>query len=184
MDRREFMKICTTAFVVGAAVPSLPIISAEAEEINIDPEELAKSAYEHFIPGKLTCCESILLAGCEVLGIKSDLVPDITLGLAGGVGFQGEICGAITGAAMVLSLAIAKKETEYDKKKALTLNTVGQLHKAFKEQFGCTDCRTLSGLDLTTPEGKKKLAEGVKAQVCSNYVKEGAKILALQLQNV
>jgi len=184
MDRREFMKLCSTALVAGTLTSGLPSIADELKQANIDPEEFAKLAYEHFIPGKLTCCESILLAGCEVLGIKSELVPDITLGLAGGVGFQGEICGVITGAAMVLSLAIAEKETNYDKKKMVTLNVVGQLHNSFKEKFGCTDCQTLSGLDLTTPEGKKKLAEGVKAQVCSNYVTEGAKMLALKLQGI
>lgn len=186
MDRREFVKICSTALVASTLSSTLSSVAEEVKQAKIDvnPEEFAELAYKHFIPGKLTCCESMLLAGCEVLGIKCDLVPDITLGLAGGVGFQGEICGVITGSAMVISLAIARKETDYDKKKMAVLTAVGQFHKSFKEKFGCTDCRTLSGLDLTTPEGKKKLAEGVKANVCSNFVKEGAKLLAQKLQTI
>lgn len=185
MDRREFVKIWTTALATGAVVSTLPSIAlGEEKKLSFDPDKFAETAYQHFIPGKLTCCEAMLLTGCEALGIESELIPDITLGLAGGVGFQGEICGVITGAALVLSLAVAEKETEYEKKKMITLGAVGQLHNAFKEQFGCTDCLTLSGLDLTTPEGRKKLGEGVKAQVCANFVREGAKLLAQQLQNI
>ena len=121
------------------------------------------------------------MAGCEALGIKSGLVPDIALGLAGGVGGQGDTCGVLTAAAMVLSLAIARKETEYPKKKMRIVQAVGRVHSEFKKQFGCTDCRTLCGLDLTTEEGRKKLAEGVRVQKCAKFVEAGAKLVAREL---
>lgn len=124
------------------------------------------------------------MAGCEVLDIQSDLVPDIALGLAGGVGLQGETCGVITGSAMVLSLAVATEETEYAKKKMRTLEGVGRLHRAFRDQFGHTECRSLSGLDLTTPQGRQTLVQSVKAHKCSKCVKAGAELLAKELQSI
>lgn len=187
MKRREFLSSCVTGVTVSAtSLPLLPITHASIKEgkRNIDPDRLSQTAYQHFIPGKLTCCESILMAGCEVLDIKSDLVPDLALGLAGGIGLQGKTCGVITGCAMVLSLAIAQREKEYPKKKMTTLQAVGRIYNAFKEQMGSTECRTLCGLDLTTPEGRKNLQESVKEQTCTRFVQVGSELLAKELEKV
>ncbi len=155
--------------------------SIEEGKRNIDPDKLSKTAYQHFIPGKLTCCESILMAGCEALGVKSDLVPDIALGLAGGIGLQGKTCGVLSGCAMVLSLAIAQKESGYSKKKMSTLQAVARIYRAFKEELGDTECRPLCGQDLTTPVGRKKLQESVKEQTCARFVQIGSELLAAKL---
>jgi C_GCAxxG_C_C family probable redox protein len=156
---------------------------AKREKV-IDPDNFSARAYEHFIPGKRTCSEAILMAGCEALGIESDLVPDIALGLGGGVGAQGHICGVLTGSAMVLSLAVSAKESDYRQKQMQTFQSVGRVCGAFEKRFGAVDCRTLSGLDLTTPEGRKQLTAKVKAETCANYVKAGAEILAAELQTI
>jgi len=187
MKRREFLRTCVTSTAVGPA--SLPLLStahaaAGVDMRKIDPGKLSEAAYEQFIPGKLTCCESILMAGCAALNIESDLVPDVALGLAGGIGLQGKTCGVISGCAMVLSLAIAQKEKDYLKKKMATLQAVARLYDAFEERVGSTECRTLSGLDLTTPEGRKKLQESVKKQTCTKFVKVGSELLAMELQRL
>jgi len=187
MERREFLRTCVTGVTVSAAsLPLLPVAHAGIKEgkRNIDPIKLSETAYQQFIPGKLTCCESILMAGCETLDVKSDLIPDIALGLAGGIGLQGKTCGVITGCAMVLSLAIAQKEKEYPKKKMATLQAVGRIYNAFKERLGSTECRILCGLDLTTPEGRKMLQESVKEQTCTKFVKIGSELLAKELEKV
>ena len=187
MKRREFLSGCACGLTLAAGSLAAPEASRAAEKAprrKIDPDELAKRAYEHFIPGKRTCCESVLMAGCEALGIKSDLVPDIALGLGGGVGLQGETCAVLTSAALVLSLAVAAKETEYPKKKMLALQATGRLHREFRKRFGRTDCRSLSGLDLTTPEGRKKLMGGVKADKCAKLVRASAELLAKELKAI
>ncbi len=148
------------------------------------PKQLSDAAFEYFIPRKLTCSESILWAGCDCLGITSDLLPDIALGLAGGIGLQGKTCGVLTGSAMVLSLAMAAKEKNYKKKKMGTLQAVGRMRKAFAQKFNHTDCRSLCGLDLTTPEGRKELMGHVKADTCAEYVRAGAELLAQELNKI
>jgi C_GCAxxG_C_C family probable redox protein len=187
MKRREFLSSCVTGVTVSAApLQLLPAAHANIKEVkrNIDPDKLSRKAYQQFIPGKLTCCESILMAGCGALDINSELVPDIALGLAGGIGLQGKTCGVITGCAMVISLAIAQKEKEYPKKIMATLQAVGRIYNAFKKQVGSTECRTLSGLDLTTREGRKKLQETVKEQTCTRYVQVGSELLAKELEKI
>jgi len=186
MRRREFLKSCLAKAAVGASLVSGQSMrgSEQATKINIDPDKFSETAYKQFIPGKRTCSESILTAGCEALRLKSKLVPNIALGLAGGVGLQGEICGVLTGCSLVISLAAAQVENDYAKKKMLTLQAVGRVYSAFKKQFGKTDCRSLCGLDLTTLEGRKKLEEGVKEQTCAKYVQVGSALLTKELQNL
>jgi len=187
MKRREFLDKCAIGFTVAAgSLASLKATHAaeDTASCKIDADRLVETAHKHFIPGKRTCCESILMAGCEALQIESELVPDVALGLAGGIGLQGDTCGVITSSAMVLSLAVAAKENDYPKKKMQTLGAVGRLRCAFEEECGHTDCRSLCGLDLTKPEDRMKLKESVKAQTCAKLVKAGARLLAKELQSI
>jgi len=186
MKRRELVKIGLGLGVAGAVNSTLNISAAAPGRVCVtcDPDTMAKSAVKHFLPGKLTCGEAILLAGLESLDIKTKLAPDIALGLGGGVGLQGKTCGVLTGAAMILGLAVGAVEKDYKKKKMATFKAVGQFSKAFEKEYGCTVCRKLSGLDLTTVEGRKKLMASVKADRCCKLVKFGARTLAMSLQQI
>ena len=186
MKRRGLMKIGLGLGVAGAVNSTLGISTADAAVpcVSCDVDTMAKSAVKHFMTGKLTCGEAILLTGLESLGLKTKLAPDIALGLGGGVGLQGKTCAVLTVSAMILGLAVGVVEKNYKKKKKATFKAVGQFCKAFEKEYGCTDCRKLSGLDLTTEEGRKKLMASVKAERCCKLVAFGAKTLAISLQNL
>ena len=191
MDRRRFLTTsagCMTAAgllaVAGTGSANEPAAAHSATDGSIDPEKLAEAAYKHFIPGKHACSESILMAACEALGISSDLVPDIALGLAGGVGLQGQTCGALTGSALSVGLAVGQKIKEYKPKKKRTMQGVGGLSKAFEKEHGCLDCRTLCGLDLTKKEDQLKMKNGVKVKTCAPIVKAAARRLAVELNAI
>ncbi len=189
MNRREFFKTAIGGAVAVGGMGALGRFASAAETPTTMPEkvdanQLAIAADKYFIKGDLTCSESILWAGCDALNIKNDLIPDIALGLGGGIGWQGKTCGIITGAAMVISLAVAAKEKNYKPKKKRTLFAAGDLYKKFETACGSCDCLTLCGLDLTTPEGREKLESEVKAKRCAKFVQAGAKLLAEQLNEV
>jgi len=183
MKRRELVKMGVGLGIAGV-VGGTNSTDAAVPCVSCDPDHMSKSAVKHFMPGKLTCGEAILLAGLESLGHKTKLAPDIALGLGGGVGLQGKTCGVITSAAMILGLAVGAVEKDYKKKKMATFKAAGKFAKDFEKEFGCTDCRKLCGLDLTTVEGRKKLMASVKAQRCCKLVATGAKMLAKSLQDI
>lgn len=85
---------------------------------------------------------------------------------------------------MVLSLAMAAEESDYQKKKMRALQAVGRLYVRFEKECGSSDCRRLCGLDLTTEQGRKALKEGVKQQKCAKLVEAASKILSEELQNI
>jgi len=187
MERREFLKnsLKTGATIVaGSAFVGGVALAEQKKSTPIEPDSMSKSALEHFLPGGKTCVESMILAGTNALGIKTEVIPDIGLGVAGGVGLQGRTCGAIIGAAMVAGMAIGPKESEYKKKKMASLSAAGKIFKEFEKRHGSTDCRKLCGLDLTTPEGRKKLKASVKKDTCSQFVDTAARLMADMLNNV
>ena len=50
-----------------------------------------------------TCAESVLRAVSEEYGIEINH-PHVAMGFGGGMGFMGEVCGAMTGAVMAIGL--------------------------------------------------------------------------------
>ena len=163
MQRRAFVKLCATSMAFCGGSLSLACKGqAKEDEVPsaaIAGKDLGKKARSHFIEGKRTCSESVLMAGSEFLGIEADIIPDIALGLAGGIGHKGHTCGTITGGAMVLSLAVAAKEKDYATKKTKVLEAVERLYGAFEKKYGTAECRVLSGVDLATEQGRKEMKE-------------------------
>ena len=63
----------------------------------IDPDDVAQRATYYFVEKRKTCSEACLMAGAEALGIESPLLPEIAIAFAGGIGMQGDVCGAVPG---------------------------------------------------------------------------------------
>ncbi|MBN1345313.1 MAG: C_GCAxxG_C_C family protein [Phycisphaerae bacterium] len=183
MKRRDFLKVTVSGSVVaGSFAQKAPARERQPSDTKIDAEALARESLRHFLPGKKLCSEAILAAGCEALGIKSELVPDIALGLAGGLGRQGKTCGCVTASAMVLGLAVAARESDRQKKMERTLEAAARLCRRFEKTHGTTVCRKICGLDLTTPEGQERMKTVVKATKCHKIVEATAKMLAEEIQ--
>ncbi len=81
------------------------------------------------------CSEILLFAGLEAQGkLNPDLIGAVS-GLAGGVGFSGELCGALTGGACLLGLYGGRGDENEDPDPRLNI-MVGELVDWFSEKFG------------------------------------------------
>lgn len=188
MNRRDFCKAGLGSLAAGTGIVALggPALAAKTGpgRADLSPDSMAREAVRVFLPEKKTCGEAILAAGCKALGIESKLIPDIALGLSGGIGLQGDVCSVVTCASMVISLAIAGRQSDYVKKRTLAWGHVGKFYKDFASKHGCVECRRLSGLDLTTPEGMAALKDHVKKDTCRKIVDSGARMLASALREI
>jgi len=188
MNRRDFCKagIGALAVGVGAAISDQAGQAAGSGRAQGDAssDALAREAGRVFLAESKTCGEAILAAGCKALGIESKLVPDIALGISGGVGLQGDVCGVVTGASMAISLAVALRQSDYVKKRQLAWDRVGKFYRDFAAKHGSVDCRRLCGLDLTTPEGMAALKDRVKKETCSKLVDSASRMLAAVLHRI
>jgi C_GCAxxG_C_C family probable redox protein len=149
---------------------------------DIQPVRVAQRAYDLFIEEELTCSESCFQAGAEAIGIESPLVPEVAMALGGGIAATGEICGAVSGCAMVISLAAGQVEPDRPKRKQLAMSTTARLSQALASQFGGLRCRDLTGVDMRTPEGKARMREeNTRETVCSPMIEAAARLLGEEL---
>lgn len=117
-----------------------------------DPKDVALA---YFAAG-YNCAEAVLLAVAGAMDIKHDHLPGIATGLGGGVGGCGEICGTLTGAIMALGLKHGRVDpADHDAKRALYARAQA-LIQDFQEEFGNIRCLTLTGCNLSTPEGRAR----------------------------
>lgn len=127
---------------------------------------------------KMNCAQSVLAAFCEELGLKKDDALRIAMGFGGGMGYTGGMCGAVTGAYMVIGLRadLANNTLQTCKEKAYAL--VHEFDARFKQRHPSTQCGDLLGYDLRNPallEAAK--AAGVFAIKCPDFLRDAVEIL-------
>lgn len=135
-----------------------------------------ESAVETFKSG-FNCCQSIISVYGPDLGLNKDLALLISSGFGGGLGRSGEVCGAVTGAIMVLGLKSGYTIFSNDAKEKI-YSIVRDFIAIYKERNNSILCRDLLGVDMGTPEGKKLVHEkGLTAILCPKFIKDSAEIL-------
>ncbi len=105
-----------------------------------------EKAVQYYQDGYL-CSQSVLAAYAEEYGLTEELA--LKLGTCLGAGMRkGEVCGACTGALMVLGLM----HDDPKNRKAANENT-GRFLNNFRNANGSYLCNDLLGCDVRTPEG-------------------------------
>jgi len=101
----------------------------------------------------------------------------IAAGFAGGMR-QGETCGAVTGAFMVLGLRHCSTDCERPAGRSKAYARVVGSADRFKKRNGSLTCRDLLGCDISTAEGLKQAKEqGLFETTCVQMVTDAAEIL-------
>ncbi|KYH38419.1 MAG: hypothetical protein AYL31_011370 [Candidatus Bathyarchaeota archaeon B26-1] len=144
-------------------------------------EELQEKAVRYFCdrPSNFpkgrpyNCCESVLLALKDHLGVESDIIPKIGTGIGAGVSLNGLLCGSISSVAIAIGLKYGRTRAEEDPQPIWRM--VDKYVAEFKEKFGHVNCRQLTGLDLKTKEGLKEYFEKVHDYACAARIRFAVK---------
>ncbi len=130
-----------------------------------------EKAREIFASGS-SCAQSVFAAFAPDFGIDEALAHRISAGLGGGFARKQYLCGAVSGAALVLGLAFGNSKGSEAAAKEACYARVYAFISEIEKEFGSSDCRTLlGGNDTSTQEGRDavKLA-GLSKKVCSPLV--------------
>ena len=96
----------------------------------------------------------------------------------GGGARNGEMCGAVSGALMVLWLKYGHYESENNEQKSRAYAIAVEYTKRFREQNGSIVCRDLLGYDLTKPEEAACIKEKkLFGSVCPKVIKNAVELL-------
>ncbi len=97
------------------------------------------------------CCQSVVLPFIREMDVDEEEILKITSSLGGGLGYLREVCGAVSGMAVVLGLKYGYRcgfKDEADKEaKAAHYALVKRLGEEFKERMGALTCRDLLHMD-------------------------------------
>lgn len=92
---------------------------------------------------KYNCCQSVVLAFCDEIGIEKQELAKLVANLGGGLGYAGEVCGAVSGMAIV-SGYLGKWDIPTDQEsKKVSYDTIKELVEEFKEKNNYTRCPDL-----------------------------------------
>ena len=106
-----------------------------------------------------------MLAVCQQLGVQQAVVPGIATAFGGGIGGTGSVCGALVGAVMAIGIQYGRRDPSEKDARAYALTQ--ELRRRFEAEMGHVDCRQLTGMDLSTPEGVKRFyGSDVPRTVC------------------
>ena len=127
------------------------------------------------LAGGLGCAASVLLSFCEDYGLDSKKAARLACGLGGGCA-SGEICGAVSGAILVVGLKFGQETAEDMDAKTECRSHVKRFIEIFRENNNALTCRDLLGCDHTTEEGFAVYLEK-RGTVCPALVKSAVEIL-------
>lgn len=136
----------------------------------------ANHAVSRFREG-FNCSQAVVSSYAEGFGVSGETALKVAAGFGGGM-HLGQICGAVTGAFMVIGLKYGATRAEDKDAKKKTYEVVGEFAEKFKARNGSFMCRELLGCDISTPEGAKIAQEkNLFASLCPKLVQDAAQIL-------
>ena len=136
----------------------------------------AEKASELFA-NNFNCSQAVLTAFAPDFGLDEKLA--LMLGTPfGGGARNAEMCGAVSGALMVLGLKYGHYESENNEQKSRAYAIAVEYTKRFKELNGSIVCRDLLGYDLTKPEDSACIKEkNLFRTVCPEMIKSAVEVL-------
>ena len=117
------------------------------------------------------CAQSVLSAYAADYGLEKDRALEIAVGFGAGMGRVQEVCGALSGAIIVLGLSSGFKEGDGRDKINEVYAKVHRLIDEFTAKEGTIKCRDLLHCDLTSEEGQKIFREQNLKEKCRSYVR-------------
>lgn len=107
-----------------------------------------EKAKQLFLNG-CNCSQAVFCAWADELGIDENTAMKLSCGLGGGVGRLREVCGAVSGAAMVLSMLYSGED---GRDKMTVYGLIQDFAERFKAETGSVICRVMLGLDENVPK--------------------------------
>ncbi len=89
------------------------------------------------------CAQSVVVAYADKLGLTKDMAARMSSGFGGGIGRLREVCGAFSGAVMVLSLLCGYDQPLDLEGKQAQYERIQRMGAAYKEKVGSLICREI-----------------------------------------
>jgi C_GCAxxG_C_C family probable redox protein len=103
--------------------------------------------------GGFSCSQAVLAVYAEDLGLDRDAALRVSTGLGAGISRTGRVCGAASGAILVIGLAHGKTRPDDNDAREKTYTLVQRFIDEYSAKHGSIDCTDLIGYDLSNTDG-------------------------------
>ena len=111
------------------------------------------------------CAQSVIKAYAGDVGMNEEEAVKMASALGGGIGRTGNICGAVSGAALVIGMKFGSTDNTDKHSRDKAYQKANELLEKFSAQNKSVLCKELLGYDISTDEGLKQAREsGVMVQ--------------------
>jgi C_GCAxxG_C_C family probable redox protein len=125
-----------------------------------------------------SCAQSVLAAFAPSLGLDTETALRVAGAFGGGIAQRGDLCGAVSGALMVLGLRYGRTRPEDQAAKDTTYRQANEFMRRFSERHGTFTCRELLNCDVSdAQELERARREGLFTLLCPSFVRDAAEIV-------
>ncbi len=126
---------------------------------------------------RFLCSQAVVAAFAKECGITEEQA--FKLGTAFGTGMRrGEVCGAVTGALMVIGLLYGQKSGSDTLGRSRAYDAAERMMDRFTERCGSYLCSELLGCDIKTEEGRARAVElKLFTEFCPTMVERAVDLL-------
>jgi C_GCAxxG_C_C family probable redox protein len=137
-----------------------------------NPVDIAVERFD----GPYSCSQAVFSAFAPQYGLTDELAVKISAPFGGGMSRQGNVCGAVSGALMVIGLARGSVDP---KDKQLVYRLGEEFIQRFESGHTSVLCRDLLGLDLSDSEQAQAAKDQrLFTRLCPAFVRNAAEILS------
>ena len=132
---------------------------------------------QEYLSNNFNCSQAVFTTFATEMGLDEELALKIATQFGGGAR-KGEMCGAVSGALMVLGLKYGHCHSENEEEKGRAYRISEDFMNRFIQKNGTVVCRELLGYDLSEPEDMKKIKElNLFKTTCSEMVRCATEIV-------
>ncbi len=134
------------------------------------------------------CSQAVFAVFADKYGMDEDTAFKVASSFGGGFGRMREVCGTVSGMALVAGLETGSTVGSDKDQKAYNYQVMRELADEFKKENGSIICRELLGLDkkldekttqemITSPKPQERTEEYYKKRPCVELVAQAVEIL-------
>lgn len=127
---------------------------------------------------RFTCSSAVFSTFSGELGLDPETAKKLSCGFGAGISKTGNICGAVSGAILTISLKYGKSKVGDEAATEKTRALVREFIREFTARHGSINCTALLGYNLNNPEEFEKARdEKLFVTKCPELVRDAVEIL-------
>lgn len=131
--------------------------------------EVQNKAEDYFNSG-YNCCESVVLAVCDYMGVDKEMPLKIATPFGSGMSKNGSNCGALSAAFIASGMIKGRNNNEEPRDPSYIPADV--IFNKFKEKYNSVACRDITELDLKDSEVMAQNKDRMHKEICGPIVRQ------------